>query len=77
MAHTAGTDSEVLLAAADAALYAAKSRRVGSFVFSGDPDVEGLKSVAEKAQSAGDMAKAEALRPEPSGRRRGPSVHVG
>lgn len=77
MAQTAGTDSEVLLAAADAALYAAKSRRVGSFVFAGDPDVEGLKSVAEKAQSAGDMAKAEALRPDPSGRRRGPSVHVG
>ncbi|NBN62665.1 diguanylate cyclase [Microvirga tunisiensis] len=43
-------DAEDLLAAADAALYAAKARRTGSFVFAGDPDTDALKAAADRAR---------------------------
>lgn len=77
MAQTAGTDSEVLLAAADAALYAAKSRKAGSFVFAGDPDIDGLKTLVEKELAASDLPRSDAARPGPGSRRRGTSLHVG
>ncbi|WP_106752092.1 sensor domain-containing diguanylate cyclase [Pannonibacter carbonis] len=51
IAQISVADSEVLLAAADTALYAAKARKVGSFVFAGDADTEALKAAADRGRA--------------------------